>query len=129
MFWSQKVDILGVDDKEYYRCIWNECCTEVSFDDIQNTVEIWGWRFQAEISYLKGPETIFGVEISNPEQLNNIVWNLMEEPFTWRYCRLVLKKRKTTYARESGQEVDMLNVIRKRSGQNMISAIDQVENY
>ncbi|MFM2010563.1 MAG: Solvent-resistant pump rane transporter SrpB, partial [Bacteroidota bacterium] len=35
-------------------------------------------------------------------------------------------KEKTTYARESGQEVVMLNV-KKRSGQNMISAIDQVK--
>ncbi len=36
------------------------------------------------------------------------------------------EKEKTTYAREKGQEVVMLNV-KKRSGQNMISAIDQIK--
>jgi multidrug efflux pump subunit AcrB len=36
------------------------------------------------------------------------------------------EKEKTTYARESGKEVVMLNV-KKRSNQNMISAIEQVK--
>jgi multidrug efflux pump subunit AcrB len=36
------------------------------------------------------------------------------------------EKEKTTYAREKGKEVVMLNV-KKRSGQNMISAIEQVK--
>jgi multidrug efflux pump len=36
------------------------------------------------------------------------------------------EKEKTTYAREKGKEVVMLNV-KKRSNQNMISAIEQVK--
>ena len=67
-------------------------------------------------------------EIKDPKELENvIVKSYGGTVYLKDIAKISFKeKEKTTYAREKGTEVVMLNV-KKRSGQNMISAIEQVK--
>ena len=67
-------------------------------------------------------------EIKDPVELENVIVKHNGGTVYLKDIATVSfkEKEKTTYAREKGKEVVMLNV-KKRSGQNMISAIDQVK--
>ncbi len=128
----KKVDILGVDDKEVEIAvdIFKMTAAQVSFDDIQNAVKHENMTLSGGNLISQGSRNNIRIvgEITNPNQLENIIIKSYGGSV---YLKDIAKinfkeKEKTTYARESGKEVVMLS-IKKRSNQNMISAIEQVK--
>ena len=128
----KKVDILGVDDKEVEIAIdvFKMGAAKVSFDDIQNAVKYENMTLSGGNLVSQGSRNNIRIvgEITNPSDLNNIVVKSFGGTVYLKDIATVSfkEKEKTTFARELGKEVVMLNV-KKRSGQNMISAIDQVK--
>ena len=128
----KKVDILGVDDKEVEIAVdlFKMTAAQVSFDEIQNAVKyenmtLSGGNLKSQGS--KNNIRIIG-EIKDPKELENIVVKSYGGTVYLKNIATISfkEKEKTTYAREKGTEVVMLNV-KKRAGQNMISAIEQVK--
>ena len=128
----KKVDILGVDDKEVEIAvdIFKMTAAQVSFDDIQNAVKYENMTLSGGNLISQGSRNNIRIvgEIKNPKELENII---VKHNYGTVYLKDIAEvsfkeKEKTTYAREKGKEVVMLNV-KKRSGQNMISAIEQVK--
>jgi multidrug efflux pump subunit AcrB len=128
----KKVDILGVDDKEVEIAvdIFKMTGAQVSFDDIQNAVKYENMTLSGGNLISQGSRNNIRIvgEIKDPKELENVV---VKSYGGTVYLKDIAKvsfkeKEKTTYAREKGTEVVMLNV-KKRSGQNMISAIEQVK--
>lgn len=128
----KKVDILGVDDREVEIAIdvFKMSAAQVGFDDIQNAVKYENMTLSGGNLVSQGSRNNIRIvgEISNPEDLNNIIVKSHGGNVYLKDIAVVSfkEKEKTTFARESGQEVVMLNV-KKRAGQNMISAINQVK--
>ena len=128
----KKVDILGVDDKEVEIAvdIFKMTAAQVSFDDIQNAVKYENITLSGGNLISQGSRNNIRIvgEIKDPKELENvIVKSFGGSVYLKDIAKVSFKeKEKTTYAREKGREVVMLNV-KKRSGQNMISAIEQVK--
>lgn len=128
----KKVDILGVDDKEVEIAvdIFKMTAAQVSFDDIQNAVKYENMTLSGGNLISQGSRNNIRIvgEIKDPKELENvIVKSYGGSVYLKDIAKISFKeKEKTTYAREKGKEVVMLNV-KKRSGQNMISAIEQVK--
>lgn len=128
----KKVDILGVDDKEVEIAvdIFKMTAAQVSFDDIQNAVKYENMTLSGGNLISQGSRNNIRIvgEIKDPKELENvIVKSYGGSVYLKDIAKVRFKeKEKTTYAREKGKEVVMLNV-KKRSGQNMISAIEQVK--
>jgi multidrug efflux pump subunit AcrB len=128
----KKVDILGVDDKEVEIAvdIFKMTAAQVSFDDIQNAVKYENMTLSGGNLISQGSRNNIRIvgEIKDPKELENvIVKSYGGSVYLKDIAKVSFKeKEKTTYAREKGKEVVMLNV-KKRSGQNMISAIEQVK--
>ena len=128
----KKVDILGVDDKEVEIAvdIFKMTAAQVTFDEIQNAVKYENMTLSGGNLVSQGSRNNIRIvgEINDPKELENIVVKsfggvvYLKDIATIRFK----EKEKTTYAREKGTEVVMLNV-KKRSSQNMISAIEQVK--
>jgi len=128
----KKVDILGVDDKEVEIAvdIFKMTGAQVSFDDIQNAVKYENMTLSGGNLISQGSRNNIRIigEIKDPKELENIIVKhnggvvYLKDIATINFK----EKEKTTYAREKGKEVVMLNV-KKRSNQNMISAIEQVK--
>lgn len=126
------VDILGVDDKEVEIAIdvYKMNAAQVSFDDIQSAVKYENMTLSGGNLVAQGSRNNIRIvgEIKNPQELENIIVKsyggsvYLKDIATIRFK----EKERTTFAREHNEEVVMLNV-KKRSGQNMISAIDQVK--
>ena len=129
---EKKVDILGVDDKEVEIAvdIFKMTAAQVSFDDIQNAVKYENMTLSGGNLISQGSRNNIRIvgEIKDPKELENvIVKSYGGSVYLKDIAKVSFKeKEKTTYAREKGKEVVMLNV-KKRSGQNMISAIEQVK--
>ena len=128
----KKVDILGVDDKEVEIAvdIFKMTASQVSFDDIQNAVKYENMTISGGNLISQGSRNNIRIvgEIKDPKELENVI---VKHNGGTVYLKDIAQvsfkeKEKTTYAREKGKEVVMLNV-KKRSGQNMISAIEQVK--
>ncbi|MBC7605816.1 MAG: efflux RND transporter permease subunit [Burkholderiales bacterium] len=128
----KKVDILGVDDKEVEIGvdIFKMTAAQVSFDDIQNAVKYENMTLSGGNLISQGSRNNIRIvgEIKDPKELENIIVKSYGGTVYLKDIAVVSfkEKEKTTYAREKGTEVLMLNV-KKRSNQNMISAIDQVK--
>ncbi len=128
----KKVDILGVDDKEVEIAvdIFKMTAAQVSFDDIQMAVKNENMTLSGGNLISQGSRNNIRIvgEIKDPKELENIIVKHNGGAVYLKDIASVSFKEeeKTTYAREKGTEVVMLNV-KKRSGQNMISAIDQVK--
>ena len=128
----KKVDILGVDDKEVEIAvdIFKMTAAQVSFDDIQNAVKYENMTLSGGNLISQGSRNNIRIvgEITNPKELENIIIKSYGGVVYLKDIATVSfkEKEKTTYARESGKEVVMLSV-KKRSNQNMISAIEQVK--
>jgi multidrug efflux pump subunit AcrB len=128
----KKVDILGVDDKEVEIAvdIYKMTAAQVSFDDIQNAVKYENMTLSGGNLISQGSRNNIRIvgEIKDPKELENIVVKHNGGTVYLKDIAQVAfkEKEKTTYARENRAEVVMLNV-KKRSGQNMISALDQVK--
>src|SRR6478672_2761205 len=128
----KKVDILGVDDKEVEIAvdIFKMTAAQVSFDDIQNAVKYENMTLSGGNLISQGSRNNIRIvgEIKDPKELENIIVKHNGGAVYLKDIATVSfkEKEKTTYAREKGTEVVMLNV-KKRSSQNMISAIEQVK--
>ncbi|PZX93847.1 AcrB/AcrD/AcrF family protein [Flavobacterium aquariorum] len=128
----KKVDILGVDDKEVEIAvdIFKMTAAQVSFDDIQNAVKYENMTLSGGNLISQGSRNNIRIvgEIKDPKELENIIVKHNGGTVYLKDIAVVKfkEKEKTTYAREKGNEVVMLNV-KKRSNQNMISAIEQVK--
>ncbi len=128
----KQVDILGVDDREVEIAVdvYKMTAAKVSFDDIQRAVQSENMTISGGNLTTQGVRNNIRVvgEIKQPIELENVI---VKSHNGTVYLKDIAKisfkeKEKTTYARESGEEVVMLNV-KKRSAQNMISAIEQVK--
>lgn len=128
----KQVDILGVDDKEVEIAvdIFKMSAAQVSFDDIQNAVRAENVTISGGNLITAGSRSNIRVigEISQPKELENVVVKSFGGTVYLKDIAQVefKEKERTTFARESGNEVVMLNV-KKRAGMNMISAIDQIK--
>jgi multidrug efflux pump subunit AcrB len=128
----KKVDILGVDDKEVEIAvdIFKMTAAQVTFDDIQNAVKYENMTLSGGNLTSQGSRNNIRIvgEFKAPKELENIIVKSFGGTVYLKNIATVSfkEKEKTTYAREKGTEVVMLNV-KKRSNQNMISAIDQVK--
>lgn len=128
----KKVDILGVDDKEVEIAIdvFKMSAAQVSFDDIQRAIQSENVTLSGGNLISQGLRNNIRIigEVSKPNELENVIVKSQNGTVYLKDIATISfkEKEKTTYAREKGQEVVMLNV-KKRSGQNMISAIDQVK--
>lgn len=128
----KKVDILGVDDKEVEIAvdIFKMTAAQVSFDDIQNAVKYENMTLSGGNLTSQGSRNNIRIvgEIKDPKELENIIVKHNGGTVYLKDIATISfkEKEKTTYAREKGEEVVMLNV-KKRSNQNMISAIEQVK--
>jgi multidrug efflux pump subunit AcrB len=126
----KKVDILGVDNKEVEIAvdIFKMTAAQVSFDDIQNTVRNENMTLSGGNLISQGSRNNIRIigEMKDPAELNNIIVKSFGGSVYLKDIATISfkEKERTTYARERGKEVVMLNV-KKRSGQNMISAIEQ----
>ncbi len=128
----KKVDILGVDDKEVEIAvdIFKMTAAKVTFDEIQNAVKYENMTMSGGSLTTQGSRNNIRIvgEIKDPKELENVVVKSFGGTVYLKDIATISfkEKEKTTYAREKGSEVVMLNV-KKRSGQNMISAIEQVK--
>ncbi|HSN48272.1 MAG TPA: efflux RND transporter permease subunit, partial [Flavobacterium sp.] len=128
----KKVDILGVDDKEVEIAvdIFKMTAAQVTFDDIQNAVKSENMTLSGGNLVSQGSRNNIRIvgEIQDPNELKDIVVKSQGGTVYLKDVAEIFfkEKEKTTFAREKGKEVVMLNV-KKRAGQNMISAIDQVK--
>jgi multidrug efflux pump len=128
----KKVDILGVDDKEVEIAvdIYKMTAAQVTFDDIQNAVKYENMTLSGGNLISQGSRNNIRIlgEIKDPKELENVIVKSYGGTVYLKDIASInfKEKEKTTYAREKGTEVVMLNV-KKRSGENMISAIEQVK--
>ena len=128
----KQVDILGVDDKEVEIAvdIFKMTAAQVTFDEIQNAIKYENMTLSGGNLISQGSRNNIRIvgEIKDPKELENVIVKSFGGTVYLKDIAVVSfkEKEKTTYAREKGTEVVMLNV-KKRSGQNMISAIDQVK--
>ena len=128
----KKVDIRGAQDKEIEVSvdIYKMMAAKVSFDDITNAINRGNVTMSAGnfiTSQQRRTIRIIG-EINSPNDLLDFV--IKSEKGNSIYLKDVAKisfkdKDKTTYAREKGAAVVMLDV-KKRGGQNMVDAADKV---
>ena len=128
----KKVDIRGAQDKEIEVAvdIYKMMSAKVSFDDITNAINRGNVTMSAGnfiTSQQRRTLRIIG-EIKSPNELLDFV--IKSENGNSIYLKDVAKisfkdKDKTTYAREKGAAVVMLDV-KKRGGENMVAAADKV---
>jgi multidrug efflux pump len=128
----KKVEILGVGDKEVEVALdlFKMAGAAVSFDDVQRAVQGENMTVSGGNIENGGKKSNIRVvgEFDSPEELNSIVVKSFGGSVMLRDIADVKfkEKERTTFARESGREVVMIN-IKKRSGTNMIHAIEKVK--
>ncbi len=128
----KQVDIRGVNDKEVEIAVdvYKMAASQVSFDDIARAVQGENVTISGGNLITSGGKSSIRVdaEITNPDMLNFVVVKSLGGEVALRDIATIIfkEKEKTTYARESGENVISLDV-KKRSGQNMISAIEQTK--
>lgn len=112
----KKVDILGVDDKEVEIAvdIFKMTAAQVSFDEIQNAVKYENMTLSGGNLISQGSRNNIRIvgEIKDPKELENVIVKSFGGTVYLKDIAVVSfkEKEKTTYAREKGQEVVMLNV-------------------
>jgi len=128
----KKADILGVGDKEVEIALdmYKMASSSVSFDDVQRAIQGENMTISGgnvENGGKKSNIRVIG-EFKSPEEINNVIVKSFGGAVMMRDIAQVKfkEKERTTYARETGKEVVMVNV-KKRSGTNMIHAIEKVK--
>ncbi len=129
----KQVDIRGAQDKEVEVAvdIYKMMAAQVSFDDIINTISRENMTTSAGNLISSGQRRTIRVigEIETPESLENfVVKSENDSPVYLKDVATVTFKEedRTTYAREFGDPVVMLDV-KKRTGKNMVAAAEQIE--
>ncbi|SEE18875.1 Multidrug efflux pump subunit AcrB [Tenacibaculum sp. MAR_2010_89] len=128
----KKVDIRGAEEKEVEIAvdIYKMMAAKVSFQDIINAVNGGNLTMSAGNLIASGQRRTIRIlgEIEEPQELQNFV--VKSEKGNSIYLKdlavVTFKdKDKTTYAREFGEAVVMLDV-KKRSGKNMVEAAEKI---
>ncbi|NQX77369.1 efflux RND transporter permease subunit [Gilvibacter sp.] len=126
-------DIRGAQDKEVEVGvdIYKMMAAKVSFDNVIGAIRNGNMTMSAGNMITSGQRRTIRIlgEIDNPSQLRNFV--VKSEGGNPVYLSDIAdirfkEEEKTTYAREYGDNVVMLDV-KKRSGKNMIAAVEQVD--
>ncbi len=125
-------DIRGADDEELEVAvdIYRMTAAGVSFNDVVNTISGDNRTISGGKIINEGHRANIRVvgEIQHPEELNTMaVKNQGGTTYLGDIADVHFhEKDKTTYARQKGKPVVMLDV-KKRSGQNMIEAVEQIK--
>ncbi|MBA6157183.1 efflux RND transporter permease subunit [Tenacibaculum sp. S7007] len=129
----KKVDIRGAEEKEVEIAvdIYKMMAAQVSFQDIINSVNGGNLTMSAGNLIASGQRRTIRIlgEIEDPQELQNFV--VKSEKGNSIYLKDIATvsfkdKDKTTYAREFGEAVVMLDV-KKRSGKNMVEAAEKIQ--
>jgi multidrug efflux pump len=129
----KKVDIRGAQEKEVEVAvdIYKMMASNISFDDISSAINNGNMTMSAGNFKASGQRRTIRIlgEIEDPQELNNFV--VKSEDGNIVYLKDIAKidfksKDKTTYAREWGDQVVMLDV-KKRSGENMVAAAEKID--
>jgi multidrug efflux pump subunit AcrB len=127
----KEVDIRGAQDKEIEVAvdIQKMKASKISFDDIINSIARENTTVAAGNIVSSGLRRTLRVigEIENPEDLGSfVVKNDNGTVFLKDVAQISFtEKEKTTYAREFGENVVMLDV-KKRAGKNLIEAVNKI---
>jgi len=128
----KQVDIRGAQDKEVEVAvdIYKMMASKVSFNDIANAINRGNLTMSAGNFIASGQRRTIRIlgEIKDPKQLENFV--VKSEKGNSIYLKDIAtisfkEKDKTTYAREFGKPVVMLDV-KKRAGKNMVDAANKI---
>lgn len=128
----KQVDIRGAQEKEVEIAVdvYRMMAAKINFDDIINAVKNGNMTISAGNLITSGQRRTIRImgEIIEPEQLNDFVVKSANGPVYLRdVARVSFKEEdKTTFAREFGHSVVMLDV-KKRAGKNMINAVDEID--
>jgi len=129
----KQVDIRGAQEKEVEVAvdIYKMMAAKVSFNDIINTISNENMTTSAGNLITSGQRRTIRIvgEIDRPNELENFV--VKSENGNPIYLKDIAKvsfkeEDKTTYAREYGAPVVMLDV-KKRAGKNMVAAAEQIQ--
>ena len=129
----KQVDIRGAQEKEVEVAvdIYKMMAAKVSFNDIINSINNENLTTSAGNLIASGQRRTIRIvgEIDQPKDLENFV--VKSENGKSIYLKDVAEvsfkeEDRTTYAREFGEPVVMLDV-KKRSGKNMVAAVDQIK--
>ena len=128
----KKVDIRGAQDKEVEVAvdIYKMMAAKVSFNDITNAIANGNVTMSAGNFITSGQRRTIRIigEIDKPSQLGNfVIKSEFNNPIYLKDVATISfkDKEKTTYAREKGADVVMLDV-KKRAGKNMVAAAEQI---
>jgi multidrug efflux pump subunit AcrB len=128
----KKAVIRGAQEKEVEVAVdvYKMMAAKVSFDDVMQTIGNGNMTMSAGNLKIGGQRRTIRIlgEIENPAQLNDFVVKSENGAVYLKDIASIHfhEKDKTTYAREFGESVVMLDV-KKRAGQNAISASDQIK--
>ncbi|MFV8225161.1 efflux RND transporter permease subunit [Christiangramia aquimixticola] len=129
----KKVDIRGAQDKEIEVAvdIYKMMASSVSFNDITSAIGNGNMTMSAGNYIASGQRRTIRIlgEIDSPEELENFVVKSEDgdNVYLKDIANITFKaKDKTTYAREFGHQVVMLDV-KKRSGKNMVAAAEKID--
>ena len=128
----KQVDIRGAEEREVEVAvdIYKMMAAKVSFDDIINAIRRGNVTVSAGNLIGSGQQRTMRIigEIKKPTDLNNfVVKNLGGTVYLKDIASVSFKEEDaTTYARQKGKSVVMLDV-KKRSGKNMVAAAEQIQ--
>lgn len=128
----KQVDIRGAQEQEVEVAvdIYKMMAAQISFDDVLNAIRGGNVTMSAGNLIANGQRRTIRIlgEIENPSDLNEFVVKSNRGAVYLKDIAEVTFKDvdKTTYAREFGHEVVMLDV-KKRAGKNMIEAADKIK--
>jgi multidrug efflux pump subunit AcrB len=129
----KQVDIRGAQEKEVEIAvdIYKMMASKVSFDDVINAVRNGNVTMSAGNLISNGQRRTIRIlgEVEDPSELENFVVKTHGGAIYLKDIAKVTFKDvdKTTYAREFGKRVVMLDV-KKRAGKNMIEAAEKIKN-
>ena len=130
----KQVDIRGAQEKEVEVAvdIYKMMASKVSFDDVIGAINKGNVTMSAGNFVASGQRRTIRIlgEIENPDELNNyVVKSENDNPIYLKDIATITfqEKDKTTYAREFGEPVVMLDV-KKRAGKNMVLAAEQIQD-
>ena len=128
----KKADIRGAEEKEVEVAvdIYKMMAAQVSFQDVIQAIQGGNVTMSAGNIIASGQRRTIRVlgEVENPQELQNfVVKSEKNNPIYLKDIATITfkDKDKTTYARELGQSVVMLDV-KKRSGKNMVAAAEKI---
>ena len=128
----KQVDIRGAQEKEVEIAvdIYKMMAAQVSFNDVQNAITNGNVTMSAGNLKTSGQRRTIRIigEVETPKELEDfVVKSEHNNPIYLKDIATVSfkEKEKTTYAREFGEPVVMLDV-KKRAGKNMVAAAEQI---